>query len=59
MQPKRIGAAYSGAVEVSPGVWGAKIIKNGLPLQLTRRVRNTTGTMILHALEMAIVFPDF
>ena len=29
------GAAYSGAVEVSPGVWVYQITKNGLALQLT------------------------
>jgi lipid-binding SYLF domain-containing protein len=29
------GAAYSGAVEVSPGVWIYQITKNGLALQLT------------------------
>jgi lipid-binding SYLF domain-containing protein len=29
------GAAYSGAVEVSPGVWVYEITKNGLALQLT------------------------
>ena len=29
------GAAYSGAVEVAPGVWVYQITKNGLALQLT------------------------
>jgi lipid-binding SYLF domain-containing protein len=29
------GAAYSGAVEVTPGVWVYQITKNGLALQLT------------------------
>jgi len=29
------GAAYSGAVEVSPGVWVYQITKNGVALQLT------------------------
>jgi lipid-binding SYLF domain-containing protein len=29
------GAAYSGAVEVAPGVWVYEITKNGLALQLT------------------------
>jgi lipid-binding SYLF domain-containing protein len=29
------GAAYSGAVEISPGVWVYQITKNGLALQLT------------------------
>jgi hypothetical protein len=29
------GGAYSGAVEVSPGVWVYQITKNGLALQLT------------------------
>jgi lipid-binding SYLF domain-containing protein len=29
------GAAYSGAVEVSPGVWVYQITKNGIALQLT------------------------
>jgi len=29
------GAAYSGAVEVNPGVWVYQITKNGLALQLT------------------------
>ena len=29
------GAAYSGAVEISPGVWVYEITKNGLALQLT------------------------
>src|SRR5580704_3356194 len=29
------GAAYSGAVEVSPGVWVDQITKNGVALQLT------------------------
>ena len=29
------GAAYSGAVEVGPGVWVYQITKNGLALQLT------------------------
>ena len=29
------GAAYSGAVEITPGVWVYPIIKNGLALQLT------------------------
>src|SRR4051812_19957420 len=29
------GAAYSGAVEVSPGVWVYQMTKNGLALQLT------------------------
>jgi len=29
------GAAYSGAVEIAPGVWVYQITKNGLALQLT------------------------
>ena len=29
------GGAYSGAVEVEPGVWVYQITKNGLALQLT------------------------
>ena len=29
------GGAYSGATEVSPGVWVYQITKNGLALQLT------------------------
>ena len=29
------GGAYSGAVEVSPGVWVYQITKNGLALQVT------------------------
>jgi lipid-binding SYLF domain-containing protein len=29
------GAAYSGAVEAAPGVWGYQVTKNGLALQLT------------------------
>jgi hypothetical protein len=29
------GGAYSGAVEVAPGVWVYQITKNGLALQLT------------------------
>src|SRR6476620_369047 len=29
------GAAFSGAVEVAPGVWGYQVTKNGLALQLT------------------------
>jgi hypothetical protein len=29
------GAAYSGAVEVAPGVWVYQMTKNGLALQLT------------------------
>jgi lipid-binding SYLF domain-containing protein len=29
------GAAYSGAVQVNPGVWVYQITKNGLALQLT------------------------
>ena len=29
------GTAYSGAVEVAPGVWVYQITKNGLALQLT------------------------
>jgi len=29
------GAAYSGVVEVAPGVWVYQITKNGLALQLT------------------------
>ncbi len=31
----KTGAAYSGAVEVAPGVWVYQITKNGLALQLT------------------------
>lgn len=31
----KTGAAYSGAAEVSPGVWVYQITKNGLALQLT------------------------
>lgn len=31
----KTGGAYSGAVEVSPGVWVYQITKNGLALQLT------------------------
>lgn len=31
----KAGAAYSGAVEVAPGVWVYQITKNGLALQLT------------------------
>ena len=30
-----IGGAYSGAMEVAPGVWVYQITKNGLALQLT------------------------
>lgn len=29
------GAAYSGPVEIAPGVWVYQITKNGLALQLT------------------------
>ena len=29
------GSAYSGAVQVAPGVWVYQILKNGLALQLT------------------------
>ena len=29
------GGAYSGAVEIEPGVWAYQITKNGLALQLT------------------------
>jgi len=38
MLPRRLerrGGAYSGAVEVAPGVWVYQITKNGLALQLT------------------------
>jgi len=31
----KTGAAYSGAVEVAPGVWVYQVSKNGLALQLT------------------------
>src|SRR2546429_7688696 len=33
------GAAYSGAVEVAPGVWVYQITKNGLALQLRSEER--------------------
>ena len=39
------GGAYSGAVEVAPGVWVYQITKDGLALQLTLQVRSTTRTM--------------
>ena len=36
MPPQRLGRrAYSGAVEVAPGLWVCQITKNDLALQLT------------------------
>lgn len=40
------GAAYSGVVEVEPGVWVYQITKNGLALQVTLQVRSTIRTKI-------------
>ena len=43
----KTGAAYSGAVEVAPGVWVYQVSKNGLALQLTLQGASTARTTTL------------